>query len=126
VAETIGAKFVAAVAAQDSRALAVCFVERAQLQALIPPGLRERTGAAEAAELIASWFADATELELVDSRIEMVEDRLHVWYRFAVVEEGQPYLVEQHLFCVVADGKIERANLLCSGFRPRLAATAPR
>jgi hypothetical protein len=40
-------------------------------------------------------------------------------YWFEGVEEGEPYVVEQHLNCVLADGVIERANLLCSGFRPR-------
>lgn len=26
---------------------------------------------------------------------------------------------EQHLYCALSDCKIERADLLCSGFRPR-------
>ena len=46
-------------------------------------------------------------------------DRLHIAYRFEGVEEDKPYVVEQHVFCVFADGLIERAALLCSGFRPR-------
>ena len=33
-------------------------------------------------------------------------------------------VVEQHLFCDVAGGKIERADLLCSGFRARPGASA--
>ena len=117
--KTIGARLVAAVAAQDASALSACFADDVQLRALIPKGLREGTGAAEAAAIISKWFADATELDLVESQVYQVEDKLHVSYRFAVVEEGQPYLVEQHLFCVVDDGKIGRADLLCSGFRPR-------
>ncbi len=48
-----------------------------------------------------------------------VGDRLHISYRFTGVEDGEPYTVEQHLFCSVRGGKIERADLLCSGFRPR-------
>jgi ketosteroid isomerase-like protein len=43
---------------------------------------------------------------------------VHIAYRFAGVEEGEPYVVEQQLYCTVADGKITRADLLCSGFRP--------
>jgi hypothetical protein len=46
---------------------------------------------------------------------------VHVAYRFEGVEEGEPYVVEQHLYGTVSDGKIERADLLCSGFRPRRA-----
>jgi hypothetical protein len=43
---------------------------------------------------------------------------LHISYRFAGVEDGEAYVVEQHLFCTTSNGKIVRADLLCSGFRP--------
>jgi len=118
---SLGARLVDAVAAQDPSALAACFAEDAQLRALIPGGLRERQGPADSAALISSWFADSTEMSLVASSVDDVEDRLHIWYRFAGTEEGEPYLVEQHLFCVVTDDRIARAHLLCSGFRPRAA-----
>jgi hypothetical protein len=119
VAPSIGTRFVDAVAAQDESAIAACFTPGVEFRALIPTGLRERTGAEDAAALVAGWFADSTELDLVDSRTEEVGDRLHVTYRFEGVEEGEPYVVEQHLYCTLADGAIERADLLCSGFRPR-------
>jgi hypothetical protein len=44
---------------------------------------------------------------------------VHVSYRFAGVEDDEPYVVEQQLYCVVEHDKVVRANLLCSGFRPR-------
>ena len=112
-------RFVEAVAVQDESAIAACFTRGVVFRALVPPGLRERTGAEEAAALVAGWFADSTELDLVESRTEEVGDRLHVAYRFEGVEDGEPYVVEQHLYCMLADGVIERADLLCSGFRPR-------
>jgi len=71
--------------------------------------------------LITQWFGDSTGLRLLDSHSDEVGDRLHVSYRFAGVEEGEAYLVEQHLFCTVGEGKIMRADLLCSGFRPPAA-----
>jgi hypothetical protein len=119
VAPAIGTRFVEAVAAQDESAIAACFTGGVAFRALVPPGLRERTGAADAAALIAGWFAESTELELVESRTEEVSDRLHVAYKFEGVEDGEPYVVEQHLYCVLAGGVIERADLLCSGMRPR-------
>jgi hypothetical protein len=121
VSEAVGTRLVEAIASQDTAAISTCFAADAQFRALIPPGLRERTGAPEVAALIASWFADSTQLELVDSEAKEVGDRVHVTYRFEGVEEGQSYVVEQHLYGTVRDGKIERADLLCSGFRPRLA-----
>jgi len=91
-----------------------------ELRALIPPGLRERSGAHDAAALVAGWFADSTELDLVDSSSGDVGDRVHVSYRFEGVEEGQAYVVEHHLYCTLDErGLIERLDLLCSGFRPR-------
>ena len=116
---TLGTRLVAAIAAQDLARIATCFAGDAQFRALVPPGLRERTGAPDAASLIAGWFADSTELELVASETKTVGDRLHVTYRFVGVEEGQPYIVEQHLFGTLGEGRIIRADLLCSGFRPR-------
>jgi ketosteroid isomerase-like protein len=116
--DDLGSRFVEAVATQDGAALAECFVPDAEFRALIPPGLRERTGAVEAASLISQWFGDATDLRLLDSRSDEVGDRLHVSYRFTGVEEGTAFVVEQHLYCTVREGKIARADLLCSGFRP--------
>lgn len=116
---SVSEQLVAGIASQDSALIAACFTDDAQFRALTPPGLRERSGAAEAAALIAGWFEDSTELGLLDTRVDEVGDRSHISYRFAGVEDGERYIVEQNLYCTVRDGKIERADLLCSGFRPR-------
>jgi hypothetical protein len=116
---SLGTRIVQAIAAQDEAALAECFTPGVELRALVPPGLRERTGSGEAAALISAWFADSTELQLVAAVEDELADRLHVAWRFEGIEEGTPYVVEQHLYATVADGRIERADLLCSGFRPR-------
>jgi hypothetical protein len=119
VDESLPQRLVAGIAALDEDAIAACFAADATFRALIPPGLRERTGAAPTASLIASWFRDSTELDLVDQHADEVGDRMQISYRFVGVEEGQPYVVEQHLSCIVGNDKIQRADLLCSGFRPR-------
>ena len=116
---TVGSKLVEAIVARDEAALASCFASAVELRALVPRGLRERSGATEAAALLAGWYSDVTELRLVESQVEELSDRLHVAYRLDVVEDGQPYVVEQQLYCTVADGVIERVDLVCSGFRPR-------
>jgi hypothetical protein len=122
--DDVGRRFVEAVATQDRTALAECFVPEVLFRALTPPGLRERTSAAEAALLVMQWFGDSTGLRLLDSQGYEVGDRLHVSYRLTGIENGEAYVVEQHLFCVVEEGRIARANLLCSGFRPPTAAVA--
>jgi SnoaL-like domain len=118
VAASIGTRYAEAVAAQDESAIAACFTPGVEFRALVPPGLRERTGAPDAAALVAGWFADSTELDLVASQTDEVGDRLHVTYRFEGVEDDEPYVVEQHLYCTLSGGLIARADLLCSGFRP--------
>src|SRR3954470_12325514 len=103
-------RLVRAVAAQDEVALAECFVPEVEFRALIPSGLRERTGAADAAALISQWFGDSSELHCLDSHSDHVGDRLHVSYRFSGIEEGKAFVVEQQLFCTVGDDKIMRAD----------------
>jgi hypothetical protein len=106
------------IAARDPAAIAACFSAAGQLRARVPPGLRERRGADGIAALIWSWFADSTKIDLLETGAEHVSDRLHLWYRFGGIEDGAPYLVEQHLYGITTDGVIASADLLCSGFRP--------
>jgi len=117
-ARALAERLVAAIGAQDASALSAVFTDDVQFRALTPPGLRERSGAYETASLIAAWYADSVVLEHVDTWAGDVGDRVHISYRFAGVEEGEPFVVQQHLFCSLRDGKIEQADLLCSGFRP--------
>jgi len=117
----IGTELVKAIASRDASAIAACFTSDVQLRALVPPGLRERTGATETGSYIQSWFADSTQLELIDSKIGGVGEKVHISYRFRGVEEGKPYVIEQQLYCSLQDGKIRKADLLCSGFLPRPA-----
>jgi SnoaL-like domain len=120
VERSIGTRFVEAVAAQDESAIAACLAPGVEFRALVPPGLRECTGAEEVAALVAGWFADSAEFDLVESRADAIGDRLHLTYRFEGVENGDAYIVEQHLYYTVAGEVIERADLICSGFRPRV------
>jgi len=122
MAPSIGTRFVEAIAAQDKSAIAACFRPGVEFRALIPPGLRERTGAEDTAALVAGWFAHSTELELVESQTEEIGDRIHVAYRFEGVEEGELYVVEQHLFCMLVSGdhRTRRSALF------RLSASQPR
>src|SRR6476659_8759301 len=119
MSDALAERLVAGIAKRDEAAIAACFAADAEFRALIPSGLRERKGAAEAAALIAAWFRDSTELDLVEKRADEIGDRFQISYRFVGIEDGQPYIVQQHLTCTVTDEKIQRAHLLCSGFRPR-------
>jgi hypothetical protein len=116
--EAVGRELVSALAAQDWERLESCFAPDAQFFAAIPSKqpLRERAGASEAAAQSAAWFGDGAPLELVSSKVESVAGKVHVSYRFRSFEEGAWHLVEQHAFCEVREGGIERMHLACSGF----------
>jgi hypothetical protein len=114
---SIAERFVDALTKQAWSDMSACFHENVRFNALIPPGLRTATDRAGATNYLKQWFGDADQLELVSSNVEMVEDRLHISYRFRA-HEDRWYLVEQHVYCTVDDGQIDRLDLLCSGFRP--------
>ena len=59
-------QLVRAVSTQNEDALAECFSPDVEFRALVPPGLRERTGARAAASLFTQWLGDSTDLQLVD------------------------------------------------------------
>jgi|SRR5947209_226205 len=113
----IGDRFLAALSDQDWEALQNCFAGDTTFRALVPPGLREGADAAAAAGYFRRWFGDADELDLLASDVEQVEDRISIRYRFRA-HEDRWYVVEQHAYCDVREGRIERMDLVCSGFRP--------
>lgn len=116
--DPLAERLVRAIAERDEAAVDACFAPDVRFRALTPSGLRERSGATDTASLIAAWFGDSTEIDVLDAGSDEVADRLRVSYRLAGVEEDEPYVVEQHLFCAVGEGRIMSADLVCSGFRP--------
>jgi hypothetical protein len=114
-----GAGLIAALAERDFRRLAGTLTPEARMRALIPPGFIELTGAEDAAAKFSAWFGDAEELELIRSDSNPVADRIHVFYRLRVRKpDSSAKLVEQHLLCTCAGGRIDALDLVCTGFRP--------
>jgi ketosteroid isomerase-like protein len=114
---SIAAELVGALAAQDYDRLETLFAPDVRFRALVPKGLREDATAAAAAARVRGWFGECHPLELVDSEIGHVADRVHARYLFRAREEGQWHLVEQHAYLEVEDGRISDISILCSGFR---------
>jgi 23S rRNA A2030 N6-methylase RlmJ len=109
------------VIARDERALATLFADGAVFRAVVPNEarpFREKSGGAEAAEQLRVWFEDADVIELLDSDVETVADRIKIRYRVRVHEPDGWLEVEQQAYAEPsADGFI-RMQLACSGFRP--------
>lgn len=122
-ATNAGTRLIAALADRDFRRLAGTLTPAVRMRALIPPGLVEISGAEAAAARFSAWFGDAKEFELIGSGSKPVADRVHVFYRLRVRQpNGSAKLVEQHLLCACAGDQIDALDLICSGFRPDVAA----
>jgi TusA-related sulfurtransferase len=64
------------------------------------------------------WFDKCTNIQVEGNRVSQVGERLGIFYRFRLEEEGDWYTIEQQLFCTLKDGRVEKLHLLCSGFQP--------
>lgn len=121
-ARAIGVCFLDALARQDWVGLEACFDVGVHFRALIPPGLREAADRASSVGYLRRWFGDASELQLVSSDIQLLQDRLSISYRFRALEDRW-YVVEQRAYCDVTEGQIKRMDLLCSGFHSEADST---
>lgn len=99
--------------------LALIFSDSILFRALLPPALVTSDNSIEAADFFKKWFyvEDPEKYEVVDSKVEVLVDCLHIYYRIFTTRKGIVYKVEQHIFCEVASGKFQKLSLLCSGPR---------
>ena len=99
--------------------LADCLAPDVAFHAVVPGtgSFRERSGAEETANQFRRWLGDADPLELLESSVTPVVDKLRIRYRLAAFEEGKWHVVEQNAFATVGERGIEKLDLLCSGFR---------
>lgn len=71
-------------------------------------------------ELVAKyreWFGQCTNFQLEVSRVGKVGERLGIFYRFHLQDQGDWYDIEQQVYCTLKEGRVERLHLLCSGFQ---------
>jgi hypothetical protein len=116
----VAEEFIGALAAQDFERLEHSLAPDIDFHAVVPGtgSFRERSGAEETASQFSTWFGDAQPLELLDSSVEAVVDKLRLSYRFAAFEEERWHVVEQQGYAVVGECGIEKLDVACSGFRP--------
>jgi hypothetical protein len=109
-------------AAQDFARLGDVLAADARLRALLPPGLREWTGARAIAGVFAQWFGDTEEFDLVEATVGEVGGRLHLQWRLRL-RAGRLgtgwFIVEQQAYADTGQGgRIVQLDLLCTGYRP--------
>lgn len=114
-----GARLLDAIGAQDFAALESCFAPAARLRALVPSVLREEEGPAAIGARFRFWWEGLNHVELVESELEPVADRVRLRYRLRGHDGDDGWVtVEQTGYLQAEDGAISVLNLVCSGFRP--------
>ena len=118
----LAGSFLEGLAAQDFARLDDVLAADARLRALLPQGLRERTGARAIADVFAQWFGDTEELDLVEATVGEVGHRLHLRLRLRLRAERLGtgwFIVEQQAYADTGQGgRIAQLDLLCTGYRP--------
>jgi hypothetical protein len=109
-------------AGQDFAQLGSALAADARLRALLPPGLREWTGAQVIADQFALWFGNTQDFDLVEATVGEVGGRLHLHWRLRLRAERLGtgwFTVEQQAYADTDDGgRIAQLDLLCTGYRP--------
>ena len=89
---------------------------------LIPKGLVTLDNAIDLVAKFREWFGDCINFHVEESHVSRIisraGERLGIYYRFRLQENGIWYVVEQQLYCTLMDFRVEKLHLLCSGFRP--------
>lgn len=115
----LGQRVLDALERRDMAALTDCLDPDVRLHVLLPSGVRERSGQAAAVDTFAGWFADpADTIDVVQSSLEVLGDRLALSWRIRVASPGGADLVEQHLYATAGNRGLATLRLLCSGFLP--------
>jgi hypothetical protein len=109
-------------AGQDFAQLGSALAAGSRLRALLPPGLREWTGAQVIADQFALWFGNTQDFDLVEATVGEVGGRLHLHWRLRLRAERLGtgwFTVEQQAYADTDDGgRIAQLDLLCTGYRP--------
>jgi len=85
---------------------------------LTPHRYMEFDNAPNLAAEVRGWFGDYSNIQVEDRRVELVGERLGIFYRFLIPESEGWSRIEQQLFCTLQAGQIAHLHLVCSGFQP--------
>jgi hypothetical protein len=117
----LAGSFLEGLAAQDFAQLGGALAAGARLRALLPSGLREWEGAEAIAGRFAGWFGDTHDFDLVEATVGEIGGLLHLHWRLRLRAErlgADWYIVEQQAYADTDDnGRINRLDLLCTGYR---------
>jgi TusA-related sulfurtransferase len=86
-------------------------------QILTPRRYLNLENAADLAARFRQWFGNYREIQVEESRVELVGERLGIFYRFLLREPEGWSMIAQQLFCTMQEGRVANLHLVCSGFQ---------
>ncbi len=118
--EQHGEDWIQAISSQDFEQLtAICYPD-IKSTLLLPKRIAHLESAIDLVKEVEDWFGEYDLIQIEQSRVAMVGEKLGIFYRLRCNENGGADTIEQQLYCTVRDGRIEQLRLICSGFQPDL------
>ena len=115
--DNLGEKLITAAASQDFAGAAALLAPDVEFRALTPGRLFEAAGPEEVREILEQWYSPVEAIEALESGT--VVDRPAVRYRVRWSSpQDETFVFEQQAYYDVADGRIGRIHIVCSGDRP--------
>jgi hypothetical protein len=121
IGHDLGNRFGAALAAKNAEALRAMFADRVDFRALTPNHTWEGqtpTGVIDDV-VLGTWFQSSESMHLTEATATGVVGRRHGFvYRLRGTNGDGGFVIEQHAYAEIAQGKITWMRVLCSGFQP--------
>jgi hypothetical protein len=118
---TVARRLLDAIVTRDFASLDAILAADVWMRALLPREVVETHSAAATTEVIRGWFEPHEALEVVSAEQHTVEGREFLAYNLMVRPDWAPdvwHVVEQSGYCRVADDRVTRLDLVCTGFFP--------
>lgn len=121
ISQDLGSRFGAALAAKNAAALRAMFADRVDFRAMTPKHTWEGQTPTTVIDdvVLGTWFRSSDSMELVEATGTGVVGHRHGFiYRLQGTNGDGAFVIEQHAYAEVAEGKITWMRVLCSGFQP--------
>jgi hypothetical protein len=121
IGQDLGNRFGAALAAKNSAALRAMLADTVDFRAMTPNHTWEGHSPTAVIDnvVLGTWFPSADSMELIAATATGVVGRRHGFiYRLQGTNRDGGFVIEQHAYAELAQGKITWIRVLCSGFQP--------
>jgi hypothetical protein len=118
----VARRFLDCLAMQDFEKLAAKLSDDVRLRALLPGDTQELHGPEKVKAAFIDWFGNTQDFELIDSAVDDLRPRVHIWWQVRVRAErlgDRSFTVEQHAYAETDENNLIRHLwLICSGHSP--------